>query len=196
MAATELDPLAMPAGLAESVLDRARRAGCDHAELRVERIRSQAVALRDGEVETAADDTESGIGLRVLHDGSIGFAATVAHDAGAAVDLVDEALQVARVASRATGWRVELAAEDPHGEVEWTSPHRTDPVLVPLSEKVSMLGDWSARVLGAAGIDHVSVSVLAVTEDKCYADLAGTVARPGAGAEIDLAPSINLSLPW
>jgi len=177
MAATELDPFEMPAGLAESVLDRARRAGCDHAELRVERIRSQAVALRDGEVETAADDTESGIGLRVLHDGSIGFAATVAHDAGAAVDLVDEALQVARVASRATGRRVELAAENPHGEVEWTSPHRTDPVLVPLSEKVSMLGDWSARVLDAAGIDHVSVSVLAVTEDKCYADLAGTVAR-------------------
>jgi TldD protein len=167
----------MPAGLAESVLDRARRAGCAHAELRVERIRSQAVSLRDGELETTADDTETGIGLRIVSDGSIGFAATVAHDAGAAADLVDHALEVARIAARASGSRVELAEEGGHGEVEWTSPHRIDPVAVPLSQKVALLADWSARVLDATGIDHVSASVLAVTEDKCYADLAGTVAR-------------------
>jgi TldD protein len=176
MAETTPHPLEIPAGLAESVLDRARRAGCDHAELRVERIRSQAVSLRDGEVETAADDTESGIGLRVVFDGAIGFAATVARDSGAAGDLVDQALEVARVASRATSRRVELAAEDGHGEVEWTSPHVIDPVSVPLSEKVALLGDWSRRVLDAPGIDHVATSVLAVTEDKYYADLAGTVA--------------------
>jgi TldD protein len=167
----------MPPGLAESVLDRARRAGCSHAELRVERIRSQAVALRDGELETAADGTESGIGLRVIKDGAIGFAATVAIDAGAAAELVEQALGIARVAARARGGRVELAEEDGHGEVDWSSPHRTDPVSVPLSEKVALLADWSARVSGATGIDHVSASVLAVTEDKFYADLAGTVAR-------------------
>jgi TldD protein len=176
MAETTPHPLAMPAGLAESVLDKARRAGCDHAELRVERIRSQAVSLRDGEVETAADDTESGIGLRVVFDGAIGFAATVAGDVPAAGDLVDQALEVARVAARAASRRVELATEDGHGEVEWASPHVIDPVSVPLSEKVALLGDWSRRVLDAPGIDHVTASVLAVTEDKYYADLAGTVA--------------------
>lgn len=177
MAATSPEPLEIPAGLAESVLDRARRAGCSHAELRIERIRSQAVALRDGELETAADDTETGIGLRVVHNGSIGFAATVAHDATAAADLVDQAIELAGVAARATGRRVELAEESGHGEIEWTSPHETDPVSVPLSDKVALLADWSARVLDAPGIDHVSAGVLAVTEDKFYADLAGTVAR-------------------
>jgi TldD protein len=177
MAAATPHPFDMPAGLTESVLEAARRAGCEHAELRGERIRSQAVSLRDGEVETAADDTESGIGLRVVLDGAIGFAATVARDAGAAGDLVDEALEIARVAARATRRRVELAAEVGHGEVEWTSPHVTDPVSVPLSKKVALLGDWSRRVLDADGIDHVAASVLAVTEDKYYANLAGTVAR-------------------
>ena len=177
MTDTAADPLEVPAGLAESVLERARRAGCDHAELRVERIRSQAVSLRDGEIETAADDIESGIGLRVVFDGTIGFAATVARDVGAAGDLVDDAIEVARVASRATGQRVELAAEEGHGEIEWTSPHQIDPVSIPLSEKVAVLGAWSRRVLSAQGIDHVAASVLAVTEDKYYANLAGTVAR-------------------
>jgi TldD protein len=177
MAARSPEVFEMAAGLAESVLDRARRAGCAHAELRSERIRSQAVTLRDGEVETAADDTESGIGLRVVFDGAIGFAATVAGDAASAGDLVDQALEVARIASRAGGRPVELAEEDGHGEVEWSSPHVTDPVSVPLSDKVALLADWSRRVLDADGIDHVAASVLAVTEDKFYADLAGTLAR-------------------
>ncbi len=167
----------MADGLASAVLDTARKAGCDHAELRVERIRSQAIALRDGDLETTADDTESGIGLRVVRDGAIGFAATVAPDAAAAVRLVDEALEVARLAARGLGQRVELAPEQGHGEVEWISAHRVDPAAVPLAQKVALLSEWSRRVLAAPGIDHVAASVLAVTEDKFLADLAGTVAR-------------------
>jgi len=174
---TPAHPFEVPPGLSDAVLERARRAGCEHAELRVERIRSQAVALRDGELETAADDVESGMGLRVVRDGAIGFSATVGRDQAGAAALVDEALEMASVAARATRARVELAEEPGHGEVEWQSPFRRDPATVVLADKVSLLADWSARVAAAPGIDHVSASVLAVTEDKFLADLAGTVAR-------------------
>jgi TldD protein len=169
-------PFEVDSGLAESVLDRARRAGCEHAEMRVERIRSQALSLRDGEIETAADDTETGVGLRVVRDGAIGFAATVATDRASAGALVDEALGMAEVAARAARDRVVLAREVGHGEIAWSSPYRIDPVTVPFAAKVALLADWSRRVLGA-GVDHVSAAVLAVTEDKYLADLAGTVAR-------------------
>jgi TldD protein len=177
MSTTAAEPFELPAGLAETLLDRARAAGCDHAELRVERIRSQAVALRDGEVETAADDIESGIGLRVVKDGAIGFAATVAQDLGGTAELLDQAVEVAALSARASRRRTELSAEPGHGEVEWTSLYRRDPSTVPFAEKVALLGDWSRRIMDAPGVDHVSVSVLAVTEDKYYADLSGTVAR-------------------
>ena len=63
--------------LRSAALERAAALGCSHAEVRVERIRSQFVALRDGHVETTVDDTELGIGLHVVRDGSFGFAATV-----------------------------------------------------------------------------------------------------------------------
>jgi len=167
----------MTDGLPAAVLEAARRAGCAHAEVRVERIRSQAVALRDGEIETVLDDTESGIGLRVVRDGTIGFAATVAGDSTSASRLVDQALDVARLAGRAASQRVELAPEPGHGEVEWSSRYRIDPVDVPLAQKVAVLSEWSRRVLAAPGVDHAAASVLAVTEDKLLADLAGTVAR-------------------
>src|ERR1035438_3575571 len=98
MANVELDAefLALPLDAVRSaVLDRARALGCEHAEARIERIRSQVRSLRDGRLETSADDLELGVGLRVVHEGSFGFAATVELDADAAAALVDQAVATA-----------------------------------------------------------------------------------------------------
>ena len=99
MANVELDAefLALPLDAVRgAVLDRARALGCEHAEARIERIRSQVVSLRDGRLETSADDLELGVGLRVVHEGSFGFAATVELDADAAAALADQAVATAR----------------------------------------------------------------------------------------------------
>jgi TldD protein len=159
------------AGLAE-----ARRLGASEASLRVEDVRTQLVALRDAALETAVDDTEIGMGLRVLHDGSVGFAATVEVTPDAAVRLARDAVGTAQAVAIARRRAVELAAEPSHGEVTWTSTHTTDPTTIPFSDKVGLLEAWSRRLLDADGVDHVSASVHCVSEHKHYADLAGTVA--------------------
>ncbi len=168
--------LALVAALGDAALSEASRLGASHAELRVERIRSQLVSLRDARLETSADDVEFGVGLRVLHEGASGFAATVAATPEAAAALAAQAVDAARVTARAGGRRIEPAHEPTHGDVRWTSPHRVDPTAVPLAEKVALLEAWSAGLLAAPGIDHVTAHVLAVTEDKNYRDLAGTTA--------------------
>ncbi|HEY5023882.1 MAG TPA: TldD/PmbA family protein [Acidimicrobiales bacterium] len=158
-----------------AALERAAALGCSHAEVRVERIRSQFVALRDGHVETTVDDTEIGVGLHVVRDGSFGFAATVELNAGAAARLADDAAGLAAATSSALGTRVEIAEEPAHGQVRWTSPYEVDPTTVSGADKVALLEDWSARLLASGSVDHVSARVLAVVEDKHYADLSGTV---------------------
>jgi TldD protein len=178
MATAELDAefLALPLeSVRSAALDRARALGCEHAEVRIERIRSQLVLLRDGRLETSADDLELGVGLRVVRDGSFGFAATVELDADAAAGLADEAAATAEATAPAFGERVELADEPAHGEAVWTSAYDIDPAEVPAAEKVALLEDWSRRLEGAPGVDHVTAYVLAVVEDKHYADLAGTI---------------------
>ena len=166
----------LAARIADAALSEAARLGATNAELRVERIGSQMVALRDARLETSADDVELGIGLRVVHDGSIGFAATVATTPEAAAALATQAVEAARTAARAGGRRVELAPEPSHGEVVWSSPYVVDPATVPLADKVTVLEGWSRRLLDDPVVDHVTAHVLAVTEDKYYADLAGTTA--------------------
>jgi TldD protein len=141
----------------------------------VEKIRSQVVVLRDGRLETSADDLQIGVGLRVVFDGAFGFAASVELTTDVAAELADQAVQAARVSARAVAERVELAEEPSYGEVSWTSSYELDPSQVPTADKVALLEDWSHRLLRSPGIDHVTADVLAVVEDKHYGDLAGTV---------------------
>ena len=160
----------------DAALSRAQVLGCSDADLRVEHLRSQQVRLRDARLEGAADDVELGMGVRVVIDGAMGFAATVATGSDQAAALVDAAVDVARTVARAGGDRVELADEPGHGTVSWVSLYDIDPVDVPLADKVGLLSEWSDRLLASGSVDHVTADVLTVTEDKFYADLRGTEA--------------------
>jgi TldD protein len=162
--------------LTSAALQRAGELGCTHAEVRVEEVRSQMLSLRDAGLETAADDTDSGVGLRVVLDGSIGFAATVERTPDAVARLADQAVASARATAATARRRVELADEPGHGAVEWSSAYRTDPVEVPLADKLALLQGWSADLMAAEVVDHVTALLLAVHETKHYADLAGTTA--------------------
>jgi len=158
--------------LADAALGSA--AGCQAAELRVERIRSQMVRLHDAHPETTADDTDFGMGVRVVVDGAVGFAATVDVRPEEAANLVRRAVEMARVTSRAGGGRVELAPEPSHGDVTWTSAFDVDPSTVPMAEKIALLSEWGSRLGDHPGVSHTTASLLAVSEQTYLADLNGT----------------------
>src|SRR3954447_19103194 len=95
-----VDPtfLALPLrSLADAALQRARDAGADHADVRVERIRGQGIRLRDGALEGVSDSEDLGLSVRVVVDGTWGFAATFDLTPDAAVRTADQAVDVARV---------------------------------------------------------------------------------------------------
>lgn len=177
MEASDPGFLELPLGpVSSAALERAAELGCSNASVRVERIRSQALRTRDAQLETAIDDEEVGVGIRVLKSGAVGFAGTVELDPSSAARLAEQAAQMADGIAASAGRGVAMADEEPHGEVEWRSSYEVDPVTVEQAEKVALLAEWSRRLLAADGVDHVIGSVLAVAEDKHYADLAGTTA--------------------
>ncbi len=158
--------------LADAALDAA--AGCQAAELRVERIRSQVVRLHDAQPETTADGTDFGMGVRVVLDGAVGYAASVDVRPEEAVSLVRQAREMARVTSHAGGGRVELAPEPSHGEVTWSSAFGVDPSTVPMADKIALLAEWSRRLGEREVVAHTTASLLAVSEQTYLADLNGT----------------------
>jgi len=160
--------------LADAALSRARELGAEHADLRVERIRDQSLALRDARLDGTSDREDVGLAVRVVHDGTWGFASDVAMTPEAAVRVAEQAVEVAKVSRPLSTERVVLADEPVHGDVTWVSPYDIDPASVPDQDKVSLLADWSASLLAHDVVAHAEASAHTVLENKFYADLAGT----------------------
>jgi TldD protein len=169
--------LALPlSALTDAALTRAVDLGCEHADIRVERIRTQTISLRDARLEALADGEDLGLSLRVVHEGTWGFAAGVVLTAAEAVRLAEEAVAVARVSAAVKSDPVELAPE-PVADGEWVSEYELDPFEVPDADKTGLLTELSERLLAADGVEHVQTTCMHVKEQKYYADTAGTRTR-------------------
>src|SRR3954449_6456783 len=170
--------LALPlSALTDAALTRAVDLGCEHADIRVERIRTQTISLRDARLESLTDGEDLGLSVRVVYEGTWGFAAGVVLTAAEAVRLAEEAVAVARVSAAMNTDRVELAPEPVYRDREWVSAYEVDPFAVPDAEKTALLVELSEQLLAADGVEHVTSMAVQVKEQKFYADTAGTRTR-------------------
>jgi TldD protein len=156
--------------LADAALQRAARLGAEHADFRAERIRGQQIGLSDGSLETQFDSDDLGLAVRVVVDGTWGFASAVDLTPEAAARAAAEAVDVARVAAAINTERIDLASEPAHGEVTWLSAYEVDPFSISVADKIALLSGWSAQLLAANGVDHVDASLYQVKECKFYTD--------------------------
>jgi TldD protein len=177
MSIDRIDPefRALPlAALADAALTRARELGAEHADVRVERLTSQSIDLRDGSVTGVVDSVTVGLAVRVIVDGTWGFASHVELTPRRAAATAQRAVEVARVLRPVARERVVRADEPVHPDAVWVSEWTTDPFAVPTKEKVELLSEWSHRLLAADGVDHVQAGLAQLRECKFYADTAGT----------------------
>ncbi|MBY6675410.1 TldD/PmbA family protein [Rhodococcus sp. BP-332] len=169
------DFVALPLhALADAALTAARASGATHADLRVHRLRTQSLALRDGEVQSSVEATTLGLAVRVIVDGTWGFASGAVLSVDEAVSVTSRAVLVAQALRDLNRDPVVLASEPVYENVSWVSDYEIDPFDVPTTDKVDLLGEYSGRLLASDGVDHVTASVLQVKEQTFYADLAGS----------------------
>jgi TldD protein len=161
--------------LADAALARASELRVQHADFRLELLREAATRLRDGQLESSGEGETSGFAVRVVAEGSWGFAAGVELTTDEVARVTAEAVEVARTSRAINSEPVELADEPAYQDATWVSDYQVNPFDVPEADKQERLREWSARLLAAEGISHVDAELLAVQENKFYADLAGTV---------------------
>jgi TldD protein len=156
--------------LADAALAEADKLGAQHADFRAERIRQQQIRLSDGSLQTLVDADDAGLAVRVVVDGTWGFASAVDLTPEAARAAAKQAVDVARVARAVNTEPIELAPEPGYGEVTWISDYQLDPLDIPAADKVTLLADWSKTLLGHAAVSHVDASLGQVRECKFYSD--------------------------
>jgi TldD protein len=171
----DADFLALPRHeLADAALSAATAAGASYADLRVHRLSTEIIHLRDGELETAVISRDVGLAVRVIVNGTWGFASHAELAPSVAAETARRAVHVATILAALNAERVELAAEPVYADASWVSDYRIDPFDVPTADKIAVLDEYSGRLLASDGIDHVSAGLTAVKEQVFYADTYGS----------------------
>ena len=160
--------------LGDAALAAASAAGASFADFRFERLMTQALTIRDTAVQSTNDGVTTGYAVRVIVDGTWGFASSVVPTTQEAAATARQAVAVARALAGVRAERVERADEPVHAEARWVSNYLIDPFDVPAPHKIALLLDRSERLLAADGVAHTSAGLFQVKENKFYLDTAGT----------------------
>ena len=123
------DFLALPLRqLADAALQRARDLGAEHADFRLERVRAETLRLSDASLEGSMDADDLGYAVRVVKNGTWGFAAGIELTPEAAVKVAEQAVEVAVVSAAVNREPIELAPEPVHSDVTWVSAYDDRPL--------------------------------------------------------------------
>ncbi len=175
--------------LAMRALEAARTAGAEYADVRINRNQRQGVSTRDALVTGVSDNETFGFGVRVLANGSWGFAASYDLGPDEVVRVSQQAVDQAKANAVARRQPVALAPTEAYPDVTWRSPIRVDPFDVPIEEKVDLLLSANAAGLAVRGVRIANSNMNFLREEKFFASSLGTVSdqtiyRTSAGLNV------------
>ena len=159
--------------LADIVLNTAKSKGASYADVRIARYLRQYINTRERSVENIANTESYGIGIRVIANGSWGFAATNSMDKNSIIKATEAAISIAKVNARLLSEPVQLAPQKGYGEVSWKTPIEKNGFEIPIKEKVDLLMAVNDAAL-AGGASFISNSLFLINEQKYFASSEGS----------------------
>jgi len=159
--------------LADVVLNTAKSKGASYADVRIARYLRQYINTRERSVENIANTESYGIGIRVIANGSWGFAATNSMDKNSIIKATEAAISIAKVNARLLSEPVQLAPQKGYGEVSWKTPIEKNGFEILIKEKVDLLMAVNDAAL-AGGASFISNSLFLINEQKYFASSEGS----------------------
>jgi TldD protein len=117
--------------LADVALNAAKAAGATYADIRIQRTLNQGIFTREKQVQNIASTESLGVGIRVIANGTWGFASTNnMTDAGIA-KTAQQAVAIAKANAQVQKEPVKLAPQKGYGDVTWKTPIEKTPSKCP-----------------------------------------------------------------
>ena len=171
--ALEFVDVALKKQLADVALNAARSKGATYTDVRIGRYLNQFVVTREDKVQNIVNTESYGLGVRVVANGSWGFAATDKIDKESVAKAAETAVAIAKENSKLIAEPVQLAPQKGYGEVSWKAPIEKNAFEVPIKEKVDLLlGVNDAAMKG--GANYITSILFMVNEQKYFASSDGS----------------------
>ena len=150
-------------------LDLAQRHGAQYADVRVVENRTENLSVKDSIVEGISSFETQGIGVRVLVDGSWGFASSRNLTNEEIDKITEQALEIARASGLVSGEKVDLGPKiDSQGSYQ--TPYKIDPFSVPIEDKLTLLMNADAEMGKVKGVRTRRTHTTAQKEHKLFAN--------------------------
>lgn len=159
--------------LADTALEAAKSDGATYCDVRIGRYLRQFVVTREDKVENVVNTESTGVGIRVIANGTWGFAATSDLKPASVAQAAKQAVAIAKANSRLQAKPVELAPVKGVGEVSWATPIEKNAMEVPLKDKVELLLSVNAAAM-KAGASFINSTLFLVNEQKYFASTDGS----------------------
>ncbi|WP_026880384.1 TldD/PmbA family protein [Hymenobacter norwichensis] len=167
-----VDP-AVSKRLADAALNAAKSAGASYADVRIGRYLNQSIFTREKQVQNIVSGESFGAGVRVIANGTWGFAATNTVTEAGLVKAAQLAVQIAKANAKVQKDPVKLAPQQGYGEVSWKTPIQQNAFEVPVKQKADLLLAANAKAL-ENGASFVNSSLFQINEQKYFASTDGS----------------------
>ena len=154
--------------LANEALNAARMAGASYADIRINRYRNQSIGTREQRVTNISDNENFGFGIRVIVEGTWGFAASNLVTKDEVANVAKQAVMIARANKVIQREPVQLAAVPAYQDV-WKTPMKKNPFDVPIADKVALLLHLNEEALKVNGVSFCSSFMQLANEHKFFA---------------------------
>jgi TldD protein len=159
--------------LADAALDAAKKAGATYADIRINRYRNQFIFTRDRTVQNIVNTEDYGFGVRVIVDGTWGFASSSVVTKDEIAHVAAQAAGIARANRTINAEPVRLAPVESY-DTTWNTPVAKNPFDMPLQPKLDLLLQINDEALKVQGASFVSASMQFVNEQKYFASTDGS----------------------
>ncbi|MCG8606252.1 TldD/PmbA family protein [bacterium] len=159
--------------LADIALNAATGKGASYCDVRIGRYLNQFVVTREDKVQNIVNTESYGVGIRVIANGTWGFAATSDVTGDTISKAAEQAVAIAKANSKFQDEPVQLAPVKSHGEVSYKTPIEKNAFEVPISEKVDLLMSVNSAAM-ENGANFVNSFLFLVNEQKYFASTEGS----------------------
>ncbi len=159
--------------LADVALNTARSGGASYADVRIGRYLNQVLNTRENKIQNIVSSESYGVGIRVIANGTWGFASTNDMTPDGIRKATDRAIAIAKANSKFQKEPVQLAPVQGVGEVSWNTPIQKNAFEVPVKEKIDLLLAANSAAL-KGGASFVTSNLFQVNEQKYFASSDGS----------------------
>jgi TldD protein len=171
-----LDPgidLAKKKQLADIALNAAKSAGASYADVRIGRYLNQFIVTRENKVQNVVNTESFGAGVRVIANGTWGFASTNDVTPDGLSKAAKKAAAIAKANSKVQKDPVKLVPVQGYGDQQYKTPIAKNAFEVPIKDKADLLLNANAKAM-ENGANYINNIMFLVNEQKYFASTEGS----------------------